>query len=208
MTVPTALHALVLAGGGARRLAGASKADVEIGSLRLLDRVLTAVDALRAHAVLAGRDVVVAPSSVHVPAGTLQTMENPPGTGPLAGIGAGMGLLADAGPDDLVLVAAVDSPGIGAWAPQLLQAMCSPAAARFDGVVVSGGGEPRTQPLQAVYRHDRLARALKDAGPLENRPARRLLGHMDLAAVPVPDDLSRDVDTADDLAWWRARPLP
>ena len=67
------LHAIVLAGGGGRRLGGASKADLDIAGRRLLERVLTGLDG-----VVDGLRVVVAPPSVRVPRGVLRTLEDPP----------------------------------------------------------------------------------------------------------------------------------
>ena len=114
------LHAIVLAGGGGRRLGGASKADLDIAGRRLLERVLTGLDG-----VVDGLRVVVAPPSVRVPRGVLRTLEDPPHGGPLAGIGAGMDALgAVAGSasaaDERVLVVSVDTPGVARLARLLV----------------------------------------------------------------------------------------
>ena len=111
------LDAVILAGGRARRLGGVSKADLRVGGRRLLDVVMDAVDRVREGAE--GCDVIVARESVGLPRRVLRTMEEPPGSGPLAGIDAGLQVLPPARPGDLVLVCAVDSPGIGKCIPQL-----------------------------------------------------------------------------------------
>lgn len=78
------VDAIILAGGTGERLGGVSKADLDVSG-RLLDRVLEGLSPL-----VDGTVVVVAPESVSVPAGVVRTMEDPPGGGPLAGIGAGL----------------------------------------------------------------------------------------------------------------------
>ena len=73
--------AIILAGGRGSRLGGVSKADLTVGGRRLLDVVLEAVRRART-------TVVVGP--VAAPDGVLVTLEDPPGTGPAAGIVAGL----------------------------------------------------------------------------------------------------------------------
>lgn len=190
------IDAVILAGGAAERLGGVSKADLMLGGRRLLDLVLGSIRELRAESD--GHDVVVAPASVGTTA--LRTMEDPPGSGPLAGIGAGLALL----PQDtgLVLVCAVDSPGIGVWAPALLEAL--ETAGDADGAIVLGGDpEPFRQYLQGIYRRRPLDAALEAAGSLGNRSVRGVLGRLRLVDVPVDAGTCRDLDTPEDLAGWR-----
>jgi molybdopterin-guanine dinucleotide biosynthesis protein A len=71
---------------------------------------------------------------------------------------------------------------------------------RSDGLLaVDSGG--RRQPLLGLYRtgalETRLAELRAD-GPLTDLSLRRLLDGLDLLEVPVPDELSADVDTLDD----------
>lgn len=133
------VHALVLAGGTGERLGGASKADLDVGS-RLLDVVLAG---LAPH--VSGAAVVVAPPGVPVPDGVARTMEEPPGGGPLAGIGAGLDFLtgrAGAAGDDRVVVCSVDSPGAGALADRLSAVVLAPHEA--GAAIVGGDPEPYT----------------------------------------------------------------
>lgn len=198
------VHALVLAGGTGERLGGASKADLDVGS-RLLDVVLAG---LAPH--VSGAVVVVAPPGVPVPDGVARTMEEPPGGGPLAGIGAGLDFLtgrAGAAGDDRVVVCSVDSPGAGALADRLSAVVLAPHEA--GAAIVGGDPEPYTQYLQAVYRVGPLARALDGAraapGGLHGVGVRRVLGGLVLRRVGAPWSECRDVDTREDLQWWRAR---
>lgn len=208
MTAPR-IDAVVLAGGTAERLGGVSKADLLLSRKRLLDLVLESIRELRK--ARAGCDIVVAPASVEVPGVVLRTMENPPGSGPLAGIDAGLGLLSQAfpatssGPDDsLVLVSAVDSPGIGAWAPALLDAL-APGGDSDGAIALGGAPEPFRQYLQGIYRRRALSRVLSAAGNLGNRSVRGVLHRLSLIEVPIDFDSCRDLDTPEDLAWWRER---
>lgn len=193
--------AVVLAGGTAERLGGASKADLCVGGRRLLDLVLAVVDRLRAGGP--GCDVVVAPASVSVPAGALRTMEEPPGSGPSAGIDAGLAVLPPAGPRDVVVVCAVDSPGIGQWAPALLRALVRSRDA-MGAVALGGAPEPQRQYLQAIYRRGALEAVLRATGVLRDRPVRGVLAPLRPIDVPVDAQACRDLDTCEDLEWWRA----
>ena len=74
---------VVLAGGRGTRMGGRDKASIELGGRTLLERVLTAD--------LGGRVVVVGETAV--PDGVRRTVEDPPGGGPVAGIGAGLDAL-------------------------------------------------------------------------------------------------------------------
>lgn len=130
------LDAVILAGGCAHRLGGVAKANLRVGTRRLLDVVLDAVDGAREG--LEGSNVVVARESVEVPWSVIRTMEDPPGSGPLAGIRAGLQALPPAQPDDLVLVCAVDSPGIGRSIRQLREALEDDPLNHFAGAVTFG----------------------------------------------------------------------
>lgn len=194
------VHALVLAGGSGRRLGGVSKADLDVGD-RLLDLVLAA---LRSH--VNGKVVVVAPATVPVPDGVGRTMEDPPGGGPLAGIGAGVEALE--GESGVVLVVGVDTPGIHLLAPSLLDAAAQAIAGGLDGAIIHGGHPvPYDQFLQAAYDLDALEDVLSAAGAsgagLHGRSVTKVLGQMALVRVPAGSGDCRDLDTPEDLDWWR-----
>lgn len=200
------IGALIIAGGKGKRLGGASKSDLELGG-RLLDRVLDSLSPLTSW----GR-VVIAPDSVAVPAGTLRTMEDPPGGGPLAGLEAGLHALLAAEKIErdskgVLLVFSVDSPGVASLAPRLLRALDSDPEA--EGAVILGG-QPRVfrQYLQGAYRVGPLLRALDkgrgSSSSLHDRSVRSVLSRMKLVEVEAGPEC-RDLDTPEDLAWWRER---
>lgn len=187
--VPVVHDALVLAGGRARRLGGASKPDVMLAGRRLIDRTLEAA----AHARLV---VVVGPREV-APAGVLVTQEDPPGGGPVAGVAAGLLALGDGAP--LVLVLACDVPRAAAAVGSLVTALGEHDP--VDGaVVVDAGG--RLQPLVGLYRRDSLVAALaalEASGGVRGVPVHRLLDGLVLTRVADVAGAALDVDTWSDL---------
>lgn len=205
--VDRVISAVILAGGRGLRLGGTSKADLDVSG-RLLDRV---VEGLRPH--VNGSIVVVAPDTVNVPDDVVRTMEEPAGGGPLAGIGVGVDALALTGDhsgaagdeDGLVLVFSVDSPAAPLLAPRLLRRL--EAAPQAEGTLIVGGEPtPFRQYLQAAYRIGPLRRALADsasAGGLHGRSVRSALCGLDLVEEHAGAEECRDIDTVQDLAWWR-----
>jgi molybdopterin-guanine dinucleotide biosynthesis protein A len=134
----TAFDALVLAGGSGRRMreGGVDKAALEVGGVRLLDRVIAAVDG-------AGRIVVVGPRRPTSPA-VVWTIEDPVGAGPAAAIVRGLSLVSA----PLVVVLAVDLPFAATVVPRLIAAL----ADREPELVVTVDHDGRRQPLIAAYR--------------------------------------------------------
>lgn len=191
--------AVVLGGGGGVRLGGVSKPDVLVGGVRLVDHVCGVL-----MAACGGGCVAVVPSGVRVPEGVVCTLEDPPGGGPLAGIDAGLRVL---GPVELVVVMSVDSPGVDALVPVLLS---SPLGVGVDGRIAVGGvPQPFDQYLMGVYRVGALRRVIDEAvvalGSVRGVGVRRVLGALSLERVGVGSGVCRDVDTPEDLAWWRER---
>jgi molybdopterin-guanine dinucleotide biosynthesis protein A len=222
------LDAVILAGGRAERLDGASKPDLVVGGRRLL---ATAIAAARS----AGCDrvVVVGPTELEAP-GCLVVREDPPFGGPVAALAAGLAaldasggrvapggrvprpyarsrdaaarLLDQQGGD--VLVLACDMPEAVAAVARVVSARV--AAPEPDGVcLVDASG--RTQWLAAVYARDALARACDalaerdaDHGTLHGAAMRRLAASLDLAVV-ADDGTTHDIDTWRDLAEARRR---
>lgn len=186
--------AVVLAGGAARRLGGASKPDVLLAGRRLIDRTLDATRGAR-------EVVVVGPAEV-APPGVRVTREDPPGTGPVAGLAAGLAALPDAAP--FVLVLACDLPRVAGAVDALL------GASEGDGAVLVDVGGHR-QPLAAVYRRAALAAALDDVAAgrgLAGASMRTLLAGLRLTEVPDIGGYGDDVDTWDDLARAQTRDVP
>ncbi|MET8982520.1 NTP transferase domain-containing protein [Streptomyces sp. NPDC004539] len=181
--------AVVLAGGGARRLGGADKPGVRVGGRSLLDRVLAAcADADRTV-------VVAAPRPTARP--VCWTREDPPGGGPVAALDAGLrGTTAER-----VVVLSADLPFL---APDTVHRLLSALDTGADGALLADA-DGRDQPLVAAYRTAALRRELTALGAnLAGLPLRRLTAGLDLTRVPDPV-ASFDCDTWDDIAAARAR---
>ncbi|MFF1440999.1 NTP transferase domain-containing protein [Streptomyces sp. NPDC058295] len=190
---PAAHDAVVLAGGGARRLGGADKPGVRVGGRALLDRVLGACADARTTVVVADPRPTARP--------VRWAREDPPGAGPVAALDAG---LRHTTADD-VLVLSADLPFLAAdTVRRLLTALRVGAA---EGVLLTDA-DGRDQPLVAAYRTAALRRELAvltaGEGGLTGLPLRRLTAGLDLTRVPDPV-ASFDCDTWDDIAAARAR---
>ncbi|MFF8968839.1 NTP transferase domain-containing protein [Streptomyces sp. NPDC014995] len=188
-----AYDAVVLAGGGARRLGGADKPGVRVGGRALLDRVLAACTGARTTVVVAEPRPTVRP--------VRWAREDPPGAGPLAALGAGLGHTTT----DLVVVLSADLPFLAADTVRRLLAALD--RSRAEGALLTDA-DGRDQPLVAAYRSAALRRELAalgaEHGGLTGLPLRRLTAGLDLTRVPDPV-ASFDCDTWDDIATARAR---
>lgn len=183
--------AIVLAGGTARRLGGVDKAMILVGGQPVLERVLAAVREARTVTVVGPRRPTPTPVT--------WVREEPPLSGPLAGIAAGLGV----GAADLVVVAACDLPHFTAPIVGRLRAAIGDRADAGGAMLVDAGG--RRQPLAAVYRRSALTAALAAIGDPRDRPVRLLTGELTLVDVPDPV-AAADLDTPDDLATLGAEP--
>ncbi|GEK23005.1 molybdenum cofactor guanylyltransferase [Cellulomonas xylanilytica] len=217
--VRLAYDAIVLAGGRARRLGGASKPDVLVGGVPLLDRALAAV-------VDAAHVVVVGPPRVARP-GVVTVLEDPPDGGPVAGLAAGLDALPGDGPE-LVVVLACDVPGAARVLSALLTAAAvtataapvtsdasARAAAASTAPVTSGAGaavpsagvdgarmvgsDGRAQHLVAVYRRASLRAALDGLPSVHGAAMHRLVDGLRLADVADADGATADADTWADV---------
>ena len=177
----TPYDAVVLAGGGARRLGGVDKPGLEVGGATLLDRVLSAVaDAARVVVVgpqrPVGRDVVWA-------------REDPPGGGPAAALAAGLVHVHAA----TVVVLAADLPFLDPRTVAVLRA----AAEGEDGAVLVDD-EGRDQVLTSCWSTPRVRE--RATGDLAGQPLRALLRGLAPVRLPAPDPRAvQDVDTPEDL---------
>ncbi|MFI7583779.1 molybdenum cofactor guanylyltransferase [Kocuria sp. M1N1S27] len=181
-------HAVVLAGGRSSRLGGRPKARLRQGGRTLLELTL---DAVREAAGV----VVVGPPDLAVPEGVLRTREDPPFSGPAAGIAAGLRLLDGLPRADWTMTLACDMPGVARAVPRLLDAAREdPDAAGYVCVPPDG----RRQPLAALCRSDVLhgAYAGRDA---TDRSVSSFVRDLPLRDVTVPQDATADVDTWDDV---------
>ncbi|WP_338748168.1 molybdenum cofactor guanylyltransferase [Janibacter alittae] len=199
MSTVDPFDAVVLAGGAARRLGGVSKADVELGGRRLVDTVLVAVSD--------AREIVVV-GDVEVPDGVHRTVEDPPLGGPVAGVAAGLDVLATTSPtaDWTVLLAcdlADPLPALGrliaAWAHA--QRTAAIDTDEHDGwCLADSTGRP--QWLFGIHRTASLQRALARFDSPRDRSMRSLFAESTLVTVPAGDEDVADIDTWTDHARW------
>ncbi len=208
MTDRTSIEAVVLTGGLAQRLDGAVKGEIDIGCGPILTGELDAV--LRAGIA---RAVVVGPGPIHVPNGldVVVTREDPPFGGPTAAMATALPFVHA----DWVLVLACDLPGSATLVDLLTRAwdgLADEQAPDEGAIVVDRAGHP--QWLAGIYSRAAVERELdRTRAAVEADPGRagrgapigRVLGSLDLRRVEDPDDASHDVDTPEDLAWWRDR---
>ncbi|MFF7385613.1 NTP transferase domain-containing protein [Streptomyces griseoluteus] len=212
--------AVVLAGGGARRLGGADKPGVQVGGRALLDRVLAACDDAATTVVVADPRATARP--------VRWAREEPAGGGPVAALDAGLRLTTSA----YAVVLSADLPFLGADTVHRLLAALRGGDA--DGAMLTDD-DGRDQPLVAAYRTASLRRALAalaaggaepsghgeprvhaekshhaeksghgEPGGLTGLPLRRLTGALRLTRLTDPL-ASFDCDTWEDIAHARAR---
>lgn len=206
-TAPAALQAIILAGGLSRRLGGVPKAGLMFEGQTLLARTVDA--AARVIGAWPGVPAAQAAVAVVGPVGEvavwLETaasghrartvQEDPPFSGPAAGIAAGLEALDSR--DGHVLVLACDMPRVGEIV-QLLAAELA-ACAPGQGVMAVAGG--RKQPLAAIYPLAALRLAVAEAGAahrLENASVFSLVASVNIKECAVPPGLTADIDTWED----------
>ncbi|HET7399175.1 MAG TPA: NTP transferase domain-containing protein [Intrasporangium sp.] len=203
--IPPGTAAIVLTGGGSTRM-GSHKPALPVGGRPIIERVLGAVESL---------PTVVVGLPYAVPPGVPVVREDPPGSGPVAGIAAGLaGLdaLVDAGSvGDLRLVAVLagDLPFLTAAALADLAAALEPGrdADRADAPEVSLAAGPDGAPnwLCAVWRVPALRRRLAALGDPSGTSVRRLTSEVRTVLVADHEGWSADVDSPEDLDAARAR---
>ncbi|MFE5408611.1 molybdenum cofactor guanylyltransferase [Microbacterium sp. NPDC056569] len=198
----TAAHAgigaILLAGGRASRVDGAAKPLFDVGGRTLL-----------AAAVSAATDAAAQPITVVAPLldETLPVAwvrEDPPFSGPAAAVIAALDSWPETDDPAWTLLLACDLPGVGA-AVRRLVADLALLPADTEGLCLADASS-RPQWLIGAYRTRALraaASVLPDAG--RDASMRALLDDLAIAVVAVPDDLTRDVDTWEDLEEARRR---
>ncbi len=173
--------ALVLCGGSSRRFGG-DKLGAAIAGRSVLDLLLTGMPA-------AWHVVCVGPRR-ETPRAVSWTREHPPGSGPLAGVAAGLVEVLTL----TTVVAAGDMPFAGPSLGRLATAL----AARGEDVaaVVGVDGEGHANALLAAYRTEAL-RGFMPADP-RDRPAKTLLA-LPHDTLEITAHQAADVDTREDL---------
>lgn len=182
--------AVLLTGGGARRLGGADKAALVVGGRPLAQRAAEAV-------AEASRLIVVGPSPAGIGRDVVVTREDPPGTGPVAAIAEGVRHVS--APE--VVVLAVDQPFLTAGAVASLRAALADA-----NLALPVDEQGRDQPLCAAWRTDALRAAVAAVGDPAGLPMRRLVdaagsvARVEGLAGPGQPPPWFDCDTPADLA--------
>lgn len=190
-----AFAAVIVAGGAGTRLSGVSKPELKIAGRTLLERTLDACE---------GASNIVIVGGEHLKReGALWTCEEPPGSGPAAGLAAGLNVLdAEGDPSALVLVLGTDTPRASAVAGSLLERMRDGSPEADGAWLVDASG--KAQPLVAVYQRDAIAnRCASHAAP--GASLRRVTEGLAMIAVPDVHDASRDVDTWEDVEYWEGK---
>lgn len=179
--------AVVLCGGAGRRFGGdKTRALLDEGSL--LDHLLDD---------LPGGWVVVCVGGARPTNRAVRwCREDPPGGGPVAAVAAALPRVD--GP--VVVLLGGDMPYAAGPAGDLVSRLRD--AGDVDAVVARDGAG-RLQPLLAAYRVDALRAAVPERPA--GTPLMRLLDPLRTLVVPVGDDASLDVDTAEDLERARHR---
>ncbi len=189
----TPFDVVVLAGGAARRLGGVDKPGVSVGGRALLDRVLGACRGAGRTVVVGGRRATVRP--------VVWAREEPPGSGPLAALAAGVRHVEA----DTVVVLSGDLPFLRDG--DLRQLAGALADGDAEGVL-SVDPEGRDQPLVAAYRTEPLRRELAllatEHGNLTGLPLWLLVRELRLLRIPSAPLASFDCDTWEDIATARA----
>jgi molybdopterin-guanine dinucleotide biosynthesis protein A len=186
-------YVILLTGGGGRRLGGADKAAIRVGGNTLLDRAIRGA---------CGRPVIIVGPTPDTAADVTVTREDPPGGGPAAGVAAGVAAIAALHPPAdvgvLVAVQAVDQAGV---TPDTWRRLTA-AAQRAPGAVLTEGG--RRQYGVGVFPLASLVAGSASRGDWHGAPLRELLDPLVGSEIDAHGDESRDIDTLEDLTWWRA----
>ncbi len=200
---------LVVAGGRSRRWGGVDKTAHPLGGRPvLLHTLFGAVDSLEAAEpdVAGHRPVVVVAPADHPARAEAEarlprvgwTLEAPPGTGPAAGVAAGLDLLVQTAPRARrVVMLAADMPFAATAVPRLLAAL-GPAGGSGPDAAVAVDPDGVPQYLMAACRIDALVGAMA-AAPVEGAAMRAVLAPLTAVEVPVSAREGFDLDTPDRL---------
>lgn len=167
---------------------------MSVGGRALLDRVLLACREADRAVVVGGRRATSRP--------VVWAREEPPGSGPLAALSAGLRHVEA----DTVVVLSGDLPFLGDGSVRkLVEALAGSSA---EGVL-SVDPDGRDQPLVAAYRTEPLRREIAllaaEHGNLIGLPLRLLMNELNLVRIPAGPLASFDCDTWEDIAAARAR---
>jgi molybdopterin-guanine dinucleotide biosynthesis protein A len=200
---PDVVLGAVLAGGASRRM-GADKALVSVEGEPMAARVAAALSVAGASTVVlvgAGQEAVRAIGLENLP-------DSDPGSGPLGGLVTALAWAAErsGATSPILLVAACDQPALDA---RTLRSLVDALAGQDGATDVEAAcfvtSDGRRHPLPSAWRPDRAAGPVRQ---LYTGGERRLGAAFDaVATVQLPTggvDLI-DLDTPEELAWWRGQ---
>jgi molybdopterin-guanine dinucleotide biosynthesis protein A len=179
------LRAVVLAGGRSSRMNGRHKPAIPIGGIPMVARVLAALQE-------AGAAPVVVGSAEGVPPGVPVLREDPPLSGPLAAVAAGVRAL-EPRAGGIVLVLGGDMPFVTAATLARL------AEAARGGAAVAEDEDGRAQPLCAAWDEALLRARVAAVEDPAGRPLRLLYDGIRPVRVRAGAGEIRDIDTPADL---------
>ena len=192
------LGAILLAGGRATRVDGATKPLFEVGGRTLLGAAVTAATDAGA------RPITVAAPLLDPELDVTWVREDPPFGGPAAAIVAALETWPEATDPEWTLVLACDLPSADAAVRRLVSDIVL-LPSDTDGMCL-GDASSRPQWLTGVYRTRALRAAASGLqGRGRDAPVRTLMDDLAITVVAAGDDLTRDVDTWQDLEEARAR---
>ncbi|QRV01717.1 NTP transferase domain-containing protein [Arcanobacterium phocisimile] len=185
---------IFLGGGRAKRLHGQAKPHLQIGDRSLLTHAIACLEQFTGNIPC----VLVSPPDRRIPAKIIQTLEDPPYGGPVAGISAGLAALDrvtkpdnDPPPNyDFVAIFSADAP----LAPLLLPALFN-AARGHQGAIASWEGKKNY--LVGIYQYSALVSCLP-SNP-HGMSARVAFADIDLATVDDLANFSADIDHHADI---------
>ncbi|MCI1676119.1 MAG: NTP transferase domain-containing protein [Ancrocorticia sp.] len=181
--------AIVLAGGASRRL-GRNKALVRLRGVTLLERTCVAVAGARRIAVVAPKETIAA-AFAHIPGNVVQTLEDPPLGGPVAGLIAGLDALGE--PRAQIAVLSCDVPRAADAIEVLLGRPLEGAG------VCAVDGTGRQQLLVGVYSFEFLNSRRAAVGSGHGASIRAFMDGGAIEGIMVPPGVTDDVDTPLDL---------
>ena len=187
---------VILAGGRGERMGGARKSDILVGGRRSLEWQLALIPE-GIPVVVVAPDEVVLPSDASLQRGheACAVMEDPPRSGPAAGVRAGVEAPRERrrGRSGWVGLVPVDAPCAPLWVPLLVEA--SERSADADAVIAVAEGE--RQNVVGVFDCEKVLAI--PAEDLVNTSMKRLLKRMRMMECEVPVRWVRDIDTHADL---------
>lgn len=191
MSYVPGIDVIILAGGRGERMGGRDKAMLTVDGDTLLDTLLDEVsllDGLQQVAVVSTREPAVRP-------GVKLVAEEPPFSGPLSALAAGVRALhPEAAAFTAVL--AVDAPQSAALLPDLIAALDDAPRASLAAVSTTSDGP---QPLCTLWRTGELQRTLEGLDTTDQALKTVLDGQRTIATIPGTGE-ERDYDTLEELA--------